>query len=493
MQSSASVPQRQSVPKGQLLINGRWCNAASGETMPTFDPTTEEKITEVAKASPADADQAVRAASRAFEEGPWSRLHHEARAKILFKIADLLDQRGDDFAIREAMDMGMPYRDFRETIMPTCSGLFRFFGGLAMQMNGSYRQSYEPDIRIFTRREPLGVVAAITPFNFPLVLTCSKVAPALAAGNAVVHKPASDTPLTAVALAQVMLDAGVPEGVYNLVTGPGGSLGDALVKHPLVDKIAFTGSTAVGQNIIRNGADTLKHTTMELGGKSPNIVFADADIDAAVQTAFWAIFWNKGEVCVAGSRLIVERPIYHEVVDKLAKMAKDAAMGDPLNPQTQIGPIASKAEYDKVLRYVDAGKESKARLVAGGGTRKVNGKGLFIEPTVFADATNDMKISREEIFGPVLPVIPFDTEEEAIRIANDTPYGLASGMQTGNVARALRLADKIKAGTVWINTWHRYHPHAPFGGYKLSGYGREQGPEALESYTQYKTVWANLA
>ena len=460
--------------------------------MPTSDPTTEEKITDVAKAAPADVEEAVRAASVAFEEGPWSRMHHEARAKILFRMADLLDERTEDFAIREAMDMGMPYHDFRDSIMPQCSGLFRFFGGLAMHMNGGYRQSYEPDIRVLTRREPLGVVACITPFNFPLVLTCSKVAPALAAGNTVVHKPASDTPLTALALAQVALDAGLPEGVYNLITGPGGTLGDALVKHPLIEKIAFTGSTAVGQSIIRNGAETLKHLTMELGGKSPNIVFADANIEAAVQTAFWAIFWNKGEVCVAGSRLLVERPVYEEVVERLAKMAKNAVLGDPLDLDTQVGPIASKAEYDKVLRYIEAGKESTAKLAAGGGTRRINGKGLFIEPTVFANATNDLKISREEIFGPVLPIIPFDTEEEAIRIANDTPYGLASGVQSGNLGRALRVADKIKAGTVWINTWHKYHPNAPFGGYKMSGYGREQGAEALESYTQYKTVWANL-
>ena len=484
-------PKRKAIPRGQLLIGGRWRDASDGATMASFDPTTETKITDVAKGSPADVDEAVRAASRAFEEGPWGRMHHEQRAKIMFRMADLLDERAEDFAIREAMDMGMPYRDFRETIMPHCSGLFRFFGGLAMQMGGSYRQSYETDIRILTRREPLGVVAAITPFNFPLALTCSKVAPALSAGNTLVHKPASDTPLTGLALAQVAVDAGLPEGVYNLVTGPGGVLGDALVKHPLVDKIAFTGSTAVGQNIIRNSADTLKHTTMELGGKAPNIVFADADIDAAVQAAFWAIFWNKGEVCVAGSRLLVERPVYDQVVEKLANLARNAVLGDPLEPETQIGPIASKAEYDKILTYVEAGKQS-AKLVAGGAVRKVQGKGLFIEPTVFANATNDLKISREEIFGPVLPVIPFEGEEEAIRIANDTPYGLASGIQTGSLGRALRLADKIKAGTVWINSWHKYHPSAPFGGCKMSGYGREQGAEALESYTQYKTVWANV-
>src|SRR5579872_4325704 len=488
-----AIPQRKALPKGQLLINGKWRDATGGATMPTFDPTTEEKITDVAKATAADAEEAVQAAAKAFEEGPWGRMHHEARAKILFRIADLMDQRAEEFALREAMDMGMPFRDFRDTILPTCSGLFRFFGGLAMQIGGGYRQSYEAATRILVRREPLGVVGCITPFNFPLCLACTKFAPALAAGNTIVHKPASDTPLTALAFAQLTLDAGLPDGVYNLLTGPGSTLGDALVKHPLVDKIAFTGSTAVGQNIIRTGADTLKHTTMELGGKSPNIIFADANLDWALEAAFWGIFWNKGEVCVAGSRLLVERPVYDEVVERMAKKAQNAVLGDPLNPDTQIGPMASKAEYDKVMKYVELGKSSKARLVAGGASRKVNGKGLFIEPTVFADATNDMQISREEIFGPVLPIIPFENEEDAIRIANDTPYGLASGIQSGNLGRALRLADKIKAGTVWINTWHRYHPNAPFGGYKMSGYGREQGAEALESYSQHKSVWANIA
>lgn len=258
------------------------------------------------------------------------------------------------------------------------------------------------------------------------------------------------------------------------------------------EKIAFTGSTGVGQNIIRNGAETLKHQSMELGGKSPNIIFADANMESALQAAFWGIFWNKGEVCVAGSRILVEDAIYDEFVERLAKMANDAVLGDPLDPATQIGPIASRAEYDKVLKYIETGKESSARLVAGGGRREIDGKGLFIEATVFADASNDDVISREEIFGPVVPIIRFSGEEDAIRIANDTPYGLASGIQTGDLRRALRLADRIKAGTVWLNTWHKYHPNAPFGGFKISGYGREQGAEALESYTQYKTIWANL-
>jgi aldehyde dehydrogenase (NAD+) len=492
-QQASARPQRKSIAKGRLLIGGQWRDAASGETIDNLDPTTEEVTTTVAKASVDETDAAVDAAHSAFEEGPWGRMHHEERAKILFRMADLMDERADDFAIREAMDMGMPYKDFREVIMPHCSGLFRFFGGLAMSaMNGSYRSSYEQDIRILTRREPLGVVAAITPFNFPLALSCSKIAPALAAGNTLVHKPASDTPLTALALAQVAVDAGVPEGVYNLITGPGGSLGDALVRNPKVEKVAFTGSTGVGQGIMRQGADTMKHLTMELGGKSPNIVFADADMEAALQAAFWGIFWNKGEVCVAGSRILVERPIYDEFVERLSRMANQAVLGDPLDPATQIGPIASRAEYDKVLRYVEAGRNSSARLTAGGGTRQIGGKGLFIEATVFADATNEMTISREEIFGPVVPVIPFEGEDDAIRIANDTPYGLASGIQTGDIGRALRLADRIKAGTVWLNTWHKYHPNAPFGGFKMSGYGREQGAEALENYSQYKTIWANL-
>lgn len=487
------IPARKPIPEGQLLINGVWQDAQDGATLPTIDPTTEEVITHVARAGAGDTQKAIDAAYNAFEDGPWGRMHHEERARILFRMADLLDERADDFAIREAMDMGMPYRDFITIIMPHCSGLFRFFGGLAMSaMSGGYRTSYEHHIKILTRREPLGVVGAITPWNFPLALTCSKVAPGLAAGNCIIHKPASDTPLTALALAQVALDAGVPEGVYNLITGPGGAVGDALVKSKKVDKIAFTGSTSVGQNLIRNGADTIKHQTMELGGKSPNIIFADAPMEAALQAAFWGIFWNKGEVCVAGSRILVERSIYDEFVERFAKMATDAVLGDPLDPATQLGPIATRSEYDKILRYIEDGKSSSARLAAGGGVKRINGKGLFIEPTVFANADNDLKISREEIFGPVVPIIPFEGEDEAIRIANDTEYGLASGIQTGDLRRALRLADRIKAGTVWINTWHKYHPNAPFGGYKASGYGREQGAEALENYTQYKSIWANL-
>src|SRR5258708_36742048 len=328
-----SMPARKDIANGQLLIGGRWRDSSSGETMTTTDPTTEAVITTVAKATPEDAQAAIDSAYDAFEEGPCVKMHHEERAKILLKMADLMDERADDFAIREAMDMGMPYTDFRTIIMPHCSGLFRFFAGQAMSaMNGSYRTSYEHDIRILTRREPLGVVAAITPWNFPLALACSKIAPGLAAGNCMIHKPASDTPLTALALAQVALDAGVPEGVYNLITGPGGVIGDTLVRSKKGAKIAFTGSTSVGMSLIRNGADTIKQQTMELGGKSPNIIFADANMEAALQAAFWGIFWNKGEVCVAGSRVLVERAIYDEFVEKFSAMASAAGAGGPPQP-----------------------------------------------------------------------------------------------------------------------------------------------------------------
>jgi aldehyde dehydrogenase (NAD+) len=305
----------------------------------------------------------------------------------------------------------------------------------------------------YTRRQPLGVVAAITPFNFPLILTVSKIAPALAAGNTFIHKPASDTPLSAIALARIIQEAGVPDGAYNLVTGPGGVVGTALVTDPRIDKIALTGSTGSGQDVIRSSAGTLKHLTMELGGKSPNIIFADADLARAATTAFYAIMWNKGEVCVAGSRLLVERPVYDEVVERLTALCRSAKVGDPFDPTSDIGPVASRAEFDKVLRYIEIGRtEDRARLVTGGNAVQVDGRGLYVEPTVFADATNDMRIAREEIFGPVLPVIPFDGEEEAVRLANDTPYGLAAGVQTRDLAKAIRVGERLDAGTVWLNT-----------------------------------------
>jgi acyl-CoA reductase-like NAD-dependent aldehyde dehydrogenase len=485
------------IAPGRNLIGGQWRDALDGATVATINPATEEATTTVAESGPADAALAAQAAREAFDAGAWSGMKPQQRARILNRIADLVEERAEDLAFREVVDMGKLWRDAMTIDIPHVANTFRYFAGWTTKLDGAVK-SIDPvaapeKVMAFTRRQPLGVVAAITPFNFPLILTVSKIAPALAAGNTFVHKPSADTPLSAITLAEIMMDAGVPEGVYNLLTGGGGETGRALVTDPRIDKIALTGSTGTGRSIIRDSAETLKHLTMELGGKSPNIIFADADLESAVTTAFYGIFWNKGEVCVAGSRLLVERPVYDEVVERLRQLCASAKTGDPFDPFTDFGPIASEREYDKVLRYIGVGRdEDKARLVTGGGALKVEGRGYYIEPTVFADATNTMRISREEIFGPVLPVIPFDGEDEAVRLGNDTDYGLAAGVQTSDVAKALRVAERLDAGTVWINTWHLYDPSAPFGGFKASGYGRENGLEAFENYTQYKTTWLNL-
>jgi acyl-CoA reductase-like NAD-dependent aldehyde dehydrogenase len=482
------------IKRGRLFIDGEWCDASSGEATATINPATEQQITTVAKATAEDAERAAAAAKRAFEASGWATLRGSERAKILQGIADLIEENAHELAYREAVDMGMLYQDAANVVVPHIANMFRYYSGWPSKLDGAVRRA-EPlpgeggELMAFTRREPLGVVAAITPFNFPLVLSVSKIAPALAAGNCVIHKPASDTPLSALKLAEIMEAAEVPAGVYNTVTGPGRAVGDALVRSPDVEKIAFTGSTSVGRGLARAGADTLKHVTLELGGKSPNIIFADAHLDAAAPTTYFACMWNKGEVCVAGSRVLVQRPVVDEMVKRLKSLAEAAVIGDPLDSKTTVGPLASKAEFDKVVSYIEAGKGEGAPLLTGGGTRTLDGKGWFVEPTIFGPTDNGKRIAREEIFGPVLTVIPFDTFEEAIAIANDTPYGLASGVQTADYRTALAAAEQIKAGTVWINTWHHYDPSAPFGGYGESGYGREHGPESLDAYTQVKTVW----
>lgn len=496
MQLLNARPVAVEIKPGQLFINGKWRDGEGGKTMLTMNPATEEVITTIAVASPKDVNDAIDAANAAFPQ--WAKLRGSERAKLLNRVADLIDHYAHELGYRETVDMGKLYRDVRMIEIPHIANMFRYYAGWTTKVEGAVKL-VEPvpglggHVMAFTRREPLGVVAAITPFNFPLILSVSKIAPALAAGNCIVHKPSSSTSLTSLLLAQIMAEAGIPEGVYNTVTGPGGSVGDMLIKSPRIEKVAFTGSTAVGRQLARDASETFKHVTLELGGKSPDVIMADANIDAAVATAFFAMFWNKSEVCVAGSRLLVQEPVFDEVVAKLKERVSHTKTGDPLDPATDMGPLADDKEYAKVLNYIEIGKnEDHLPIVAGGSSLKVNGKGFFVEPTIFAPASNKTRTAQEEIFGPVLPVIPFKRLDDAISIANDTEYGLASGIQTSNYRTALRFAEEVKAGTVWINTWHHYDPSAPFGGYKLSGYGREHGIESFESYTQHKTVWLDL-
>ena len=487
----ATAPQVQVRP-GKLFIGGQWLDAADGRTYATINPATAEPITHVADAGERDVDLAVQAARQAFESGPWAEMSAADRAKILWRLGDLIDQHSDELGTLETLDNGKPIFESRYVDMPMAAEVFRYYAGWATKIHGETIPVRGPFLN-YTLREPVGVVAAIVPWNFPLLLASWKVAPALTCGNTVVLKPAPWTPLTALRLAELAQQAGVPDGVLNVLTGSTRELGRALVRHPGVDKIAFTGSTATGQEIVRNSADTLKRVTLELGGKSTNIIFADADLDAAVKGATIGIFYGKGEVCAAGSRVFVEKKIKDEFIERLADRARKLQPGDPLDPKTRLGALVSEEQMQKVLSYIEKGRAEGARLVAGG-TRAAfgNGKGYFVQPTVFDGVRNDMTIAREEIFGPVLAALEFETLEDAIRQANDNPYGLAAAVWTRDIAKAHRVARQLKAGTVWINTYNNYDPAAPFGGYKMSGYGRELGAHALEHYTQVKSVWVNL-
>jgi len=476
---------------GRLFIGGKWVDAVTGKTFPTINPATGEVLTQIAEGGEADADLAVQAARRAFDSGPWPEMSAADRAKILWRIGDLIDKYNEELGTLETLDNGKPLFESRQIDMPMVAEVFRYYAGWATKIHGETVPVRGPFLN-YTLREPLGVVAAIVPWNFPLLLASWKVAPALAAGNTVVLKPASWTPLTALRFAEICQEAGLPDGVVNVITGPGGVLGKALVRHPGVDKIAITGETRTGQEILRDSAGTLKRVTLELGGKSPNVVFADADLDAAVRGATVGIFYGKGEVCAAGSRLFVERRIHDDFMQKLVDRARKLQPGDPLDPKTRFGAIVSERQMETVLGYIEKGKAEGAQLVAGGERAQVNGRGFYVQPTVFDGVRNDMTIAREEIFGPVLATITFDDIEEAVREANNTPYGLAAAVWTRDVAKAHRVARRLKAGTVWINTYNNYDPAAPFGGYKMSGYGRELGVHALEHYTQVKSVWVNL-
>jgi acyl-CoA reductase-like NAD-dependent aldehyde dehydrogenase len=477
----------------KLLIDGKWEDPVSGKSLTVLNPATNEPCATVADAGEEDVTRAVQAARKAFSSGAWPKMSGAERGKILWRLSDLLMKHADELAALETLHNGKPIFESRQVDIPTAADVLAYYAGWASKVTGETLPT-SPNALIYTLREPIGVIGAIVPWNFPLLLALWKVAPALACGNTVVLKPSKQTPLTALRLGELALEAGLPPGVLNVITGSGALAGMALVKHADVDKISFTGETSTGVEIMKRSADTLKRVSLELGGKSPNIVFADADLEAAVRGATTGIFYGKGEVCAAGSRLFVEAPVYDAMLEKVAARAAKMQPTDPTDPKCRMGALVSKEQLEKVMSYVDVGKEQGARLVAGGEKAQVPGlpNGNFMKPTVFGEVTNNMRIAREEIFGPVLSVIRFTDPEDAVAQANASPYGLAAAVWSKDIKKAHAMARRIKAGTVWINTYNQYDPAAPFGGYKRSGFGRELGSDALRLFTETKTVWVDL-
>ncbi|MER8725480.1 aldehyde dehydrogenase family protein [Mesorhizobium sp. M1027] len=477
----------------RMFIGGGWVDARSGRTMESRNPATGAVIATVPRADRQDIDVAVTAARKAFE-GPWSRFKPYERQVLLLRIADLFEKHWEEISRSDTTDMGMPIirtRANRNRVI----GMLRYYAGMATALHGETIDNSLPgEIVSFTRKEPVGVVGAIIPWNAPTAASIWKIGPALATGCTIVLKPSEEAPLTPLLIADIMNEAGVPEGVVNIVTGTGTEAGAALAEHMGVDKIVFTGSTATGQSIVQASAGNLKRVSLELGGKSPVIVCADADLDKAVPVAAMSVFANSGQICIAGSRLFVERAVHDEFVERLAAYAKGLRVGDGIDPATEIGPLVSEKQLQRVTGYLEAGTAEGAKLVTGG-TRLVEGAlaaGNFVAPTVFAGVSDDMKIAREEIFGPVISALPFDTLDEAVERANNTPYGLAAGVFTQNLATAHQLSRKIRAGSVWVNTYHAIDPAVPFGGYKMSGYGREGGAEHLDEYLNTKGVFIKI-
>jgi phenylacetaldehyde dehydrogenase len=476
----------------KMLIGGKWVEAASGKTFESYDPSTGDVLARVAEGDSLDVDAAVKAARRAFEEGAWPKLTPADRCRLLWKVSDLMELHKEELAELETLDNGKPIFFSRRVDVPQAIEAFRYFSGWATKIQGSTIPISVPKrtYLAYTLREPVGVVGQIIPWNFPLLMAAWKLAPALAVGCTVVLKPAEQTPLTALRLGELMMEAGFPEGVVNIVTGFGETAGAALAAHPDVDKIAFTGSTEVGKMIVRAATGNLKKVSLELGGKSPNIVFADADLETAIPGSAQAIFYNQGECCTAGSRLFVQRSIFDKVIEGVAQETKKFRVGPGIDTSSNQGPLVSQEQLDRVCGYLEAGAKEGAKAVVGG--KKILGNGYFVEPTVLVDVKPEMKVVREEIFGPVVTAIPFDDPEEVAKFANQTPYGLAAGVWTRDISKAHKIAAKLRAGTVWINCYNVFDPALPFGGYKQSGWGREMGLEAVELYTELKSVCAQL-
>jgi aldehyde dehydrogenase (NAD+) len=474
----------------QLLINNQWVDSASGKTFPTVNPTTGLEICRVAEADAADVDKAVHAARAAFEKGPWRKMAASERGRLINILADLIEKNADELARLEALDNGKPYHVAKAADLPLSIACYRYYAGWADKIQGK-TIPIAGNYFCYTRHEPVGVVGQIIPWNFPLLMQAWKLGPALAAGNTIVLKPAEQTPLTALRVGELILEAGFPPGVVNILPGYGPTAGAAIAWHHGIDKVAFTGSTEVGHLIMEAAAKSnLKRVTLELGGKSPNIIFADADMDQAIEGAHFALFFNQGQCCCAGSRLFVEAKAYDEFVEKSVARAKTRKVGDPFDPTSEQGPQVDDVQFEKVMSYIESGKQEGASLLAGGG--RVGNRGYFIEPTVFADVKDDMKIAKEEIFGPVMSILKFKDIGEVVERSNLTEYGLAAAVWTRDISKAHAIANGVRAGTVWVNCYDVFDAAAPFGGFKQSGIGRELGEYGLQQYTEVKTVTIHL-
>ncbi len=488
-QSASETPR-----KYQLFIDGKWVDAESGKTFETPNPATGKTLAEVAEGDKADIDKAVAAARRAFE-GKWSKVSARDRGRMLYKLSQLIESKAQELAEIETADNGKPIRETSFVDLPQVIENFEYFAGYATKIEGE-TIPVPGQFFNYTLREPMGVCGQIIPWNFPLLMAAWKLAPALAAGNTIVLKPAEQTPVGALELGKLIQEAGFPDGVVNIVPGFGETAGAALASHKGIDKIAFTGSTEIGKEIARTAADNLTRVSLELGGKAPNIVFADADMEQAINGAMMSIFYNQGQVCCAGSRLFLDASIKDEFLEKFKERASRVKVGDPMDKTTQMGAQVSSEQLDRIKGYVDIARGEGATVFAGGECPTLEGDfqgGYFFQPTIFSEVKNSMRVAQEEIFGPVVSVITFDDETDLARQANDTLYGLSAGIWTQDITRAHRFAKEIKAGTVWINTFNMFNAASPFGGYKQSGYGREMGKHALEMYTQVKSVWVDLS